>query len=746
MQTRQGTVRLPPRRQSLLPSAAPEAFQSTEEKFVAFRRRLIEREASALREAGHYVELEFAARSNGMPEEKMDAAKTYDKQHTHRADYAQHNLAMLRYKPQSRPTISRFGVGLRTVQRNRFFVADKHEQTVALTPRGHKRKHRARTWRLEESLWVPRRDSGNSLDFFETPQALNRMLLADWVMARVHHQLAWYICQVQLPASTREELKKHKSRVTDSPVVVEVYDVLKRHAMVIYNAFDHYAKHDKKWIGTDATLNTAEVFYIRHNDYFRFASDCYLEDEQCNMGHIENIWAVVDAKEKTTAQGADKYNREKMLNRHEWVQALVRIAIRKFCRVDTDGMLKGNVAEAVESLCYEHLRCYLPPTALVEPNAFRKKYCYIESTDTVLKQHLVTLRLLYSSYAAVGNYGANDASKLEDSGLMSLGEWLTFVQHAGLFELELIDAKQALQAFAWCRIRSCEDYSSRSEMRLRHLFFEDFLEALVRMASVVALPTVEEVEAAGAEDAGAFMCALYATSRDDYKNFVSRRTHSWFEHPRESIHRCVGHLISIIVRVIASNGAATQGGGSVVFNKRVVDRCIRRIMDGDSLKIPSAAVSGDVLGAMRAVDEHMCSALRKVPAFAGLADEQIGTLRNALSVARYEDGEYAIEQGEEGDVFYLITGGEAEVLRVEPDDPSQEEVLLLTLVESDCFGERALLHNEPRAASVMAKGRLSVAYISRSNFEEVLGPLSSYRLDHNHNPSAQTDEEQKQEG
>ena len=73
-------------------------------------------------------------------------------------------------------------------------------------------------------------------------------------------------------------------------------------------------------------------------------------------------------------------------------------------------------------------------------------------------------------------------------------------------------------------------------------------------------------------------------------------------------------------------------------------------------------------------------------------------------------------------------------------------MLLLTLVESDCFGERALLHNEPRAASVMAKGRLSVAYISRSNFEEVLGPLSSYRLDHNHNPSAQTDEEQKQEG
>ena len=76
-----------------------------------------------------------------------------------------------------------------------------------------------------------------------------------------------------------------------------------------------------------------------------------------------------------------------------------------------------------------------------------------------------------------------------------------------------------------------------------------------------------------------------------------------------------------------------------------------------------------------------------------------------------------------GHYLILITGGEAEVLRVDPDDPSAEEVLLVTLREGDCFGELALLRDEPRAATIMASGQLTTCYISRPEFEAVLGPL-----------------------
>ena len=41
-----------------------------------------------------------------------------------------------------------------------------------------------------------------------------------------------------------------------------------------------------------------------------------------------------------------------------------------------------------------------------------------------------------------------------------------------------------------------------SERRLRHLLYSDFLEAVVRLATMAALPTDLEIEEAGARDAG----------------------------------------------------------------------------------------------------------------------------------------------------------------------------------------------------------------------------------------------------
>ena len=40
------------------------------------------------------------------------------------------------------------------------------------------------------------------------------------------------------------------------------------------------------------------------------------------------------------------------------------------------------------------------------------------------------------------------------------------------------------QVFVWSRIRSVKDTDDRQEMRIRHLFFEDFLEAIVTITSL----------------------------------------------------------------------------------------------------------------------------------------------------------------------------------------------------------------------------------------------------------------------
>ena len=67
---------------------------------------------------------------------------------------------------------------------------------------------------------------------------------------------------------------------------------------------------------------------------------------------------------------------------------------------------------------------------------------------------------------------------------------------------------EARLIFMWSRIRSRPDLSDAALVRLRSLSFEDFLEALVRTSTLLALPTDEDLAEVGVPDAGAFMLTL----------------------------------------------------------------------------------------------------------------------------------------------------------------------------------------------------------------------------------------------
>ena len=63
---------------------------------------------------------------------------------------------------------------------------------------------------------------------------------------------------------------------------------------------------------------------------------------------------------------------------------------------------------------------------------------------------------------------------------------------------------------------------------------------------------------------------------------------------------------------------------------------------------------------------------------------------------------------------------------VDEEGAEGEEVQLATLGVGACFGERALLRSEVRYASIFVKSeRLYTLFISRQNFEKVLGPLKA---------------------
>lgn len=59
------------------------------------------------------------------------------------------------------------------------------------------RRPRRRQWRLEKSIWGPRKVSSNSQDFFETGEAMRATFEVDWEYARSSHGLERFIKKVQ---------------------------------------------------------------------------------------------------------------------------------------------------------------------------------------------------------------------------------------------------------------------------------------------------------------------------------------------------------------------------------------------------------------------------------------------------------------------------------------------------------------------------------------------------------------------
>jgi len=91
----------------------------------------------------------------------------------------------------------------------------------------------------------------------------------------------------------------------------------------------------------------------------------------------------------------------------------------------------------------------------------------------------------------------------------------------------------------------------------------------------------------------------------------------------------------------------------------------------------------------------------------------------------YAPGEIVFRKGDTSDCAYFIVSGEAEVVREEQG----KESILATLFPGDYFGEMSLLTNEPRNATVRAKGSLMAEVIGKENFLSMLRAVRSARED-----------------
>lgn len=108
--------------------------------------------------------------------------------------------------------------------------------------------------------------------------------------------------------------------------------------------------------------------------------------------------------------------------------------------------------------------------------------------------------------------------------------------------------------------------------------------------------------------------------------------------------------------------------------------------------------------------------LRRIHLFKDLPDDDLKELAEQFVPQTYEEGNAVFNQGDVGDAFYVIESGTAEVVVI--NALSQRKRKLAMLVESDYFGEMALLRHGRRSATVSAQTTLKVWRLSLTDFDK----------------------------
>ncbi|XP_066155095.1 cAMP-dependent protein kinase type I regulatory subunit isoform X5 [Euwallacea fornicatus] len=108
----------------------------------------------------------------------------------------------------------------------------------------------------------------------------------------------------------------------------------------------------------------------------------------------------------------------------------------------------------------------------------------------------------------------------------------------------------------------------------------------------------------------------------------------------------------------------------------------------------------------------LSKAIAKNVLFSHLDENERSDIFDAMFPVTFLPGEVIIQQGDEGDNFYVIDQGEVEVY--------VNNELVVTIGEGGSFGELALIYGTPRAATVKAKTDVKLWGIDRDSYRRIL--------------------------
>ena len=118
--------------------------------------------------------------------------------------------------------------------------------------------------------------------------------------------------------------------------------------------------------------------------------------------------------------------------------------------------------------------------------------------------------------------------------------------------------------------------------------------------------------------------------------------------------------------------------------------------------------------------------LREVPLFSEMDENEVAGIRDIMEEMKFKPGQVIIRENETGDLFYVVTEGQAEVLVRDADG---SDIILHVAGPGDFFGELSMLTNRPRSARVRAVDHVTTLVLERDEFFNFLRAHSHAAID-----------------
>jgi cGMP-dependent protein kinase 1 len=104
--------------------------------------------------------------------------------------------------------------------------------------------------------------------------------------------------------------------------------------------------------------------------------------------------------------------------------------------------------------------------------------------------------------------------------------------------------------------------------------------------------------------------------------------------------------------------------------------------------------------------------LKKIQIFTMLSENKLESLASMLKIQRFNDNEIIIRQDDQSDSIYIVKKGEVNVVK--------DNNILRVISKGDYFGEKSIILNENRTASVVSKGKSKLWGINRDDFMSII--------------------------